>query len=137
MKRWLPILIVVGAQTVAAQTDPRARIFVERGCTDCHAVAALKLVASTDAGPDLTEAYADVPQRYGLSLERFLHEPVGVMRLVWNGPIQLSSAQRDSLVSILRAVYWERLARGQIERHQRGNHEYDRPSAIRDSRRRR
>lgn len=94
----------------AAQTDARARIFVERGCRDCHAVSALKLKASVDVGPDLTYAYGDVLRRYGLNLEAFMANPPGVMRMMLASHIRLTVADRDSIVTILRELYRERRA---------------------------
>lgn len=113
MTRALLVTVTVLAAVAgraAAQTDPRARIFVERGCRDCHAISALKLKASADVGPDLTYAYGDVLQRYGLNLEAFMANPPGVMRMMLASHIRLSVADRDSLVRILRALYEERRA---------------------------
>lgn len=93
-----------------AQADTRARIFVERGCRDCHAVSALKLKAATDVGPDLTYAYGDVLRRYGLNLEAFMANPPGVMRMMLASHIGLSAADRDSIVRVLRGLYEERRA---------------------------
>lgn len=116
--RVLLVAATLTAQVLAAQAppappdtgDPRAALFVARGCSDCHAVVALGLKAKTDAGPDLTYAYSDVQDRYGLTLECFFERPAGVMRLVLGGHVQLSKGDSDSLVSILRALYFERLA---------------------------
>lgn len=105
----LTVLAALAGRGVA-QTDPRAQIFVERGCRDCHAVSALKLKASADVGPDLTYAYADVLRRYGLNLEAFMANPPGVMRMMLASHIRLSVADRDSVVRILRGLYEERRA---------------------------
>lgn len=102
--------LVAVAGRGAAQSDPRARIFVERGCRDCHAISALKLKASADVGPDLTYAYGDVQRRYGLNLESFMANPPGVMRLMLASHIRLPAADRDSIVTILRDLYRERRA---------------------------
>lgn len=102
--------LVALAGRAAAQTDARARIFVERGCRDCHAVSALKLKASADVGPDLTYAYGDVLRRYGLNLESFMANPPGAMRMMLASHIGLTAADRDSVVRILRGLYEERRA---------------------------
>jgi hypothetical protein len=95
----------------AAQTvDARARILVERGCRDCHAVSALNLKASADVGPDLTYAYGDVLRRYGMNLEAFMANPPGVMRMMLASHIRLGVADRDSIATILRGLYDERRA---------------------------
>lgn len=114
--RILLLLALMAARTLAAQTDtvppdPRARLFVARGCADCHAITHLKVKAKTDVGPDLSSAYADVPFRYGVTLERFLDEPVGLMRMVLGVHIQLPRTESDSLVRLFRDLYDEHLAR--------------------------
>jgi hypothetical protein len=90
--------------------DPRATIFVRRGCTECHAIAALGVAARADVGPDLTFAYADVLIRYDVNLESFFYNPTGVMRLMLASHLRISAADRDSMVHILRGLYLERRA---------------------------
>lgn len=94
----------------AAPIDPRGVIFIQRGCSACHGIAALGVKPKTDAAPDLSFAYIDVRTRYGLSLETFLYDPTGVMRMVLASHLNLSRADRDSMVHILAAVYGERRA---------------------------
>ncbi len=89
--------------------DPRAAIFVQRGCAECHAIGALGVKAATDVGPDLTFAYADVVNRYGLSLGWFLDNPRGLMGLVLTAHLHLSQSDRDSMSHTLEALYRERL----------------------------
>lgn len=121
------LVAVVAATTVAAQQslrstdsvpdtartiklDPRGVIFIQRGCNACHAIAALGVRAKSDVGPDLTFAYADVLIRYDRNLEAFLSSPTGVMEMVLAGHPVLSAVDRDSVVTILRALYLEHRA---------------------------
>lgn len=90
--------------------DPRGVIFIQRGCNACHAIAALGVRAKADVGPDLTFAYADVLIRYERNLETFLGNPTGVMEMVLAGHPVLSAVDRDSVVTILRALYFEHRA---------------------------
>ncbi|HET7380916.1 MAG TPA: hypothetical protein VFJ24_12800 [Gaiellales bacterium] len=90
--------------------DPRSAIFVQRGCQECHAIAALGVKAATDVGPDLTFAYADAVNRYGVSLEAFLREPRGLMGFVLASHLHLTPQDGDSISHILHAVYDEHLA---------------------------
>ena len=99
------------AQSDTVQTNPRARLFEARGCADCHAIAQLKVKAKADVGPDLSSAYVQVPYRYGMTLERFFDEPVGIMRMVLGVHTQLPRAESDSLVRLFRDLYTEHLAR--------------------------
>ena len=98
----------------APQADPRAAIFAQRGCNACHGVWALGVKAKSDVAPDLTFAYVDVVNRYGMSLEAFLHDPSGVMRLMLASHLHLSLADRDSIAHVLEAIY--RQHRAQLNR---------------------
>jgi len=113
-----PAIVAVG--TIAAMRgaprsraiplDPRGVIFIQRGCNACHGIAALGVKPVTDAAPDLSFAYVDVRNRYGRSLESFLYDPTGVMRMMLASHLDLSRADRDSMVHILADVYVERRA---------------------------
>ncbi len=110
------ILFVLGGgiRTSSAQrADPRGSIFVARGCNECHGVWALAVKAKSDVAPDLTFAYVDVVNRYGESLEAFLHNPVGIMRMMLAAHVQLSNSDRDRIARILEGVYLEH--RAQLE----------------------
>ncbi|HEV2670456.1 MAG TPA: hypothetical protein VGU74_05145 [Gemmatimonadales bacterium] len=121
MKRLLVIALALIGQTLSAQADSartdstqpdrRARFLIERRCSDCHSVVALKIKAKADVGPDLSAAYADVPFRYGMTLDRFLDQPAGIMRIVLGGRPSLGRAERDSLVALFRDLYTEQLAK--------------------------
>jgi hypothetical protein len=108
-----PLAVGLGlatAFTVGVRHDPRARIFVQRGCTECHAISGLGVAAAKDVGPDLTFAYADVVPRYGVTLEAFLNDPSGVMRLMLASHLHLARTDRDSMLNILKGLYEERRA---------------------------
>ena len=119
MRRWGSIVTAVvalvlsagaaahphGAVRALGTPDPRATIFVQRGCTDCHGIWALGVKPKSDVAPDLTFAYVDVVNRYGLSLDAFLFNPSGVMRLMLASHLNLSAADRDSIIHILKDIY--------------------------------
>jgi mono/diheme cytochrome c family protein len=116
-RTWLAgALGLIAMATVAARAtrpgarDPRAAIFLQRGCSECHAISALQVRASKDVGPDLSYAYGDVVIRYGVDLEAFLDHPSGVMRLMLASHLHLSAADRDSILQILKGLYLERRA---------------------------
>jgi hypothetical protein len=94
----------------AQQRDPRGAIFIARGCNECHSVWALAVKAKSDVAPDLTYAYIDVVNRYGESLEAFLSNPVGIMRMMLAEHVQLSRADRDRITRILATIYLEHRA---------------------------
>jgi len=130
--RWaigVALLTVVGAackksgsqQTVAAAlpqdaawtvtgNDPRAALFLEKRCPQCHTISALGIKSAAEVGPDLTLAYADVQSRFGVKLEQFLPNPTGTMQVVLSTMIQLSPAERDSVIHILKQLHEEQEA---------------------------
>jgi cytochrome c551/c552 len=97
-------------RSASATRDPRAAIFIQRGCAECHAIAALGVKAATDVAPDLTFAYADVQNRYQLNLASFLENPRGLMGFVFTAHVTLTQSDRDSMARTLEALYRERLA---------------------------
>lgn len=102
----------LAAPAVEGQRDPRAHLFVDRGCSDCHTVIGLGIKSRADVGPDLTYAYGNVMYRYGMTLERFFEQPPGMMRFVIaGGHVRLNRAQTDSLIRVLRGLYGEALAK--------------------------
>lgn len=92
---------LIAMQPGAARNDPRAQIFLVKGCAQCHAITRLQLVSPTNAGPDLSTAYADVRSRFNVPLDSFLHNPTGTMQIVLAGQINLSPAERDSIIGLL------------------------------------
>ena len=96
------------AAASAAPTDPRAAIFVSKGCPQCHSISALGVKSPAEVGPDLTLAYDDVQNRFGVKLEEFLANPTGTMQVVLTSTIQLSPAERDSIIHILKGLHEER-----------------------------
>jgi hypothetical protein len=97
--------------TMGAPSDPRAEIFVAKGCPQCHSISALGIKSLAEVGPDLTIAYSDVQSRFAVTLEKFLHSPTGTMQVVLSSSIQLSPAERDSIIAILKGLHDEREAR--------------------------
>jgi len=99
--------------TTATSSDPRAALFLEKGCPQCHSIAALGVKSAAEVGPDLTLAYSDVKNRFNVSLEEFLPHPSGTMQVVLSQMITLSPAERDSIVHMLKRLHEEREERGE------------------------
>ncbi len=95
------------AKPVYTYTDPRGAIFAEKGCPQCHTISGLGIKSAAEIGPDLTFADDDVVNRFSMPLETFLHNPTGTMQVVLSSQIQLSSAERDSIIKILKAINHE------------------------------
>ena len=90
-----------------ASSDPRAAIFLEKGCPQCHSISALGIKSPAEIGPDLTIAYTDVRSRFNMELKEFLKNPTGTMQIVLGSQIKLSPAERDSIVEILEHLHEE------------------------------
>ncbi len=101
------------AAAPGAPSDPRAAIFVAKGCPQCHSISALGVKSLAEVGPDLTIAYEDVQSRFGVKLEEFLYNPTGTMQVVLSSSIQLSPAERDSIIKILKGLHEEREERAE------------------------
>ena len=101
------------AAASAVPTDPRAAIFVSKGCPQCHSISALGVKSPAEVGPDLTNAYSDVQNRFGVKLEEFLYNPTGTMQVVLSSSIQLTPAERDSIIKILTGLHEEREERAE------------------------
>lgn len=85
--------------------DPRAYLFIRKGCPTCHSISALGVKSGTDVGPDLTYAYTDVVSRFDEPLEQFLPNPTGTMQMVLSTLIKLEPAERDSVIHILKRLH--------------------------------
>jgi hypothetical protein len=94
-------------EAVASSSDPRATIFLSKGCPQCHSISAFGIKSPAEIGPDLTLAYEDVKSRFSMPLEEFLHNPAGTMQVVLSSQIQLSPAERDSIIHILKQLHEE------------------------------
>ena len=89
------------------RNDPRAALFMQKGCPQCQTISALGIKSVAEVGPDLTNAYTDVQSRFGIKLEQFLPNPTGTMQMVLSTMIQLSPAERDSVIHILKQLQEE------------------------------
>jgi cytochrome c2 len=100
-------------QPAVTSQDPRAALFLQKGCPQCHSISALGVKSPTEVGPDLTLAYDDVKNRFNQSLEEFLRNPTGTMQIVLSQMITLSPEERDSVIHILKRLHEEREERGE------------------------
>ena len=93
----------------AAQAKPaNPQIFVEKNCTQCHKVSAYG-IAGAEAGPDLSIAWTDVKDRYGVSLDAFMKKPTGTMQFVLSSMIKLTPEERDDIVTLLKDAHDKKL----------------------------
>ncbi len=100
---------------VAAGEDARRAIFLAKGCPQCHSISGLGITSQAEVAPDLTGAYADVQSRFGVTLEGFLDHPTGTMQVVLGSMIQLTPAERDSIIRLLKELHEEAEATSERE----------------------
>jgi len=100
----LPGMAAVAPPTITGN-DPRAALFLQKGCPNCHSITAFGVKSSSEVGPDLSLAYADVQQRFGVKLEEFLPNPTGTMQMVLSQLITLTPVERDSIIHILTQLH--------------------------------
>jgi len=92
--------------TIAAGPEvPGPEWFKQTGCTACHSISAYNVLNLTAVGPDLSIAVEDVPRRFGMPLEQFLHAPQGTMAMVLSSRIPLTPEQRDTAIAKLKVAY--------------------------------
>jgi hypothetical protein len=94
----MPMAGMPATAEVTQPTDPRAALFVRKGCPQCHSISALGVKSPAEIGPDLTIAYTD-------ELEEFLKNPTGTMQVVLSSQIKLSPEERDSVIHILKELH--------------------------------
>jgi hypothetical protein len=112
----LPGMAAVAPPTITGN-DPRAALFLQKGCPNCHSITALGVKSSSDVGPDLSIAYEDVQNRFGVSLEQFLPNPTGTMQMVLSQLITLTPQERDSVIHILKQLHEETEAHDEQDHH--------------------
>lgn len=92
---------------VQSAGDPRAALFLAKGCPQCHSISGLGVKSPNEIGPDLTTAYSDVESKFGIELDAFLAAPTGTMQMVLGQLIKLSPSERDSVLHILTRLHEE------------------------------
>jgi hypothetical protein len=112
---------------VQSRGDPRAALFLAKGCPQCHTISALGVKSPNEIGPDLSFAYTDVQNRFGVKLDEFLAAPTGTMQMVLGQLITLTPTERDSIIHVLTRLHDEQEGRGErseepIHSQKRGEH---------------
>lgn len=79
--------------------------FVEHSCFVCHSIKAYDIQSPTDKGPDLSLAPDDVRARFNKTVEEFLFEPTGTMKIILESQIVLTDEQRWEAVSKIMKAY--------------------------------
>jgi cytochrome c2 len=79
--------------------------FVENSCFVCHSIKAYDIKSPTDKGPDLSLAPDDVRARFNKTVEEFLFDPTGTMKIILESQIVLTDEQKWEAVSKIMKAY--------------------------------
>ncbi len=79
--------------------------FVENSCFVCHSVKAFDIQSPTDKGPDLSLAPEDVRARFNKTVEEFMFEPTGTMKIILESQIQLTDEQKWEAIAKINKAY--------------------------------
>jgi cytochrome c2 len=78
--------------------------FVEQSCFVCHSIEAFEIQSPTNKGPDLSWAPDDVRTRFNKTVEEFLFEPTGTMKIILESQLVLTDEQKwEAINKIMRA----------------------------------
>ncbi|NIM19382.1 MAG: hypothetical protein GTO51_03275 [Candidatus Latescibacteria bacterium] len=79
--------------------------FVENSCFVCHSIEAFEIISPTNKGPDLSWAPDDVRSRFNKTVEEFLFEPTGTMKIILESQIVLTDEQKWEAIGKIRKAY--------------------------------
>ncbi len=79
--------------------------FVEHNCFVCHSIKAFDIESPTDKGPDLSLAPEDVRARFNKTVEEFLFEPTGTMKIILDSQIPLTDSQKWEAIEKINKAY--------------------------------
>ncbi len=78
--------------------------FVGKSCFVCHSIEAFDIKSPTDKGPDLSRAPDDVRARFNKTVEEFLFDPTGTMKIILESQIVLTDEEKwEAINRIMRA----------------------------------
>ena len=79
--------------------------FIEKGCFVCHSISSWGIYSPSEKGPDLAYAVDDVRIRFGKTLDEFMFEPSGTMKIILSTMIVLSENEKWEVINKLREAY--------------------------------
>ena len=79
--------------------------FVTNTCFVCHSIKAFEIESPTQKGPDLSYAPDDVRTRFNKTLEEFIFNPTGTMKIILESQIILTDAQKREAIEKIEKAY--------------------------------
>jgi len=84
-----------------AMREGEGAFFVDHGCFVCHSVSTFGVESAAEIGPDLARARANIRRRLGISVDQFIHEPVGTMVAVFGSQAPLTEEEKERVIELL------------------------------------
>ncbi|GED17930.1 c-type cytochrome [Aneurinibacillus migulanus] len=78
-------------------------VFTQKGCISCHSVSKLGIKGG-EVGPDLSKAYATVPDKHGVPIDEFLKKPTTAVMSGVIGKNPLTDDERKAIIAALKAA---------------------------------
>jgi hypothetical protein len=79
--------------------------FVEKNCFVCHSITAFDIDSPTEKGPDLSFAPDDVRVRFNKTVEEFLFNPSGTMKIILESQIILTDEEKWEAINKITKAY--------------------------------
>jgi len=79
--------------------------FVEKNCFVCHSITAFDIDSPTEKGPDLSYAPDDVRVRFNKTVEEFLFNPTGTMKIILESQIVLTDEEKWEAINKIAKAY--------------------------------
>jgi cytochrome c2 len=79
--------------------------FVEHSCFVCHSIKAYDIKSPTEKGPDLSLAPDDVRVRFNKTVEEFLFDPTGTMKIILESQIVLTDQEKWQAIEKIMKAY--------------------------------
>jgi len=79
--------------------------FAKFSCFVCHSIEAFEIQSPTNKGPDLSWAPEDVRTRFNKTVEEFLFEPTGTMKIILESQIVLTDEQKWEAIDKIMKAY--------------------------------
>ena len=79
--------------------------FAKFSCFVCHSIEAFEIQSPTNKGPDLSWAPEDVRTRFNKTVEEFLFEPTGTMKIILESQIVLTDEEKWEAVEKIMKAY--------------------------------
>lgn len=92
-------------ETERRMRDGDGAFFVEHSCFVCHSIEAYNIKSPTEKGPDLSWAPDDVRTRFSKTVEEFLFEPTGTMKIILESQLVLTDEQKWEAVEKITKAY--------------------------------